>query len=92
MLTILADECVDVQLAFRLRRLGYEVHMVREFCESKYGDGIEDRAVLELARQYRFAVLTANESHFVGLHAQCPWHYGIHRGRGGYVSSSTENR
>ena len=48
MLSILADECVDVQLVFRLRRLGYAVSTVRDFCQSKYGDGIDDRAVLEL--------------------------------------------
>jgi|SRR2546430_8432689 len=77
MLSILADECVDVQLVFRLRRLGYNVRTVREFCQSKYGDGISDLAVLELARQHRFAVLTANESHFLTLHRRCPWHQGI---------------
>src|SRR5262245_40280739 len=74
---ILADECVDVQLVFRLRKLGYYVSTVREFCESKYGDGIDDQAVLELARQHRFAVLTVNESDFLNLHRQCPWHHGI---------------
>ena len=77
MLSILADECVDVQLVFRLRRLGYAVSTVCDFCQSKYGDGIEDRAVLELGRKHRLAVLTANESHFINLHRQCPWHHGI---------------
>src|SRR5436190_23292939 len=77
MLSILADECVDVQLVFRLRKLGYEVGTVRDFCQSKYGDGIDDLAVLELARRHRCAVLTANETHFLNLHRECPWHHGI---------------
>jgi len=77
MLDILADECVHIQLVFRLRRLGYVVETVREFCKSKYGDGIADSDVLSLARQHRLAVLTANEADFVLLHKQLPGHYGI---------------
>lgn len=74
---ILADECIDVQLVFRLRRLGYEVETVRAFCQSKYGDGIEDEAVLRLAREHCLALLTSNESDFVRLHGEQPGHYGI---------------
>jgi hypothetical protein len=73
----LADECIDVQLVFRLRRLGYEVETVRAFCQSKFGDGIEDAAVLRLAREHRLALLTGNESDFVRLHGEQPGHYGI---------------
>jgi hypothetical protein len=45
MIDVLADECVDVQLVYALRRLGFEVRTVRQFCQSKYGDGISDEAV-----------------------------------------------
>jgi hypothetical protein len=77
MIDVLADECVDVQLVYALRRLGYEVRTVREYCQSKYGDGFSDEAVLLLARERRLAVLTTNVSHFVTLHPMCPWHHGI---------------
>lgn len=73
----MADECIDVQLVFRLRRLGYEVETVRVHCQSKYGDGIEDEAVLRLAREHRLALLTSNESDFVRLHGEQPGHYGV---------------
>ena len=74
---ILADECVRLKLVFRLRRLGYLVRTVRDFCNSKYGDGIADQSVLELACQHRLAVLTTNESDFLKLHQNFPGHYGI---------------
>jgi hypothetical protein len=77
MAELLADECVDVQLVFRLRRLGHVVRTVREFCTDKSGDGFDDPAVLALACQYRLAVITTNESHFVALHSANPGHHGI---------------
>jgi hypothetical protein len=74
---LLADECVDVQLVFRLRRLGHTVRTVREFCTDKGGDGFDDEAVLALAVEHRLAVLSSNETHFVALHRSHPGHYGI---------------
>lgn len=77
MLNLLADECVDVQLVYRLRRLGYVVKTVRGYCRSKYGDGITDESVLEIARRYRLAVLTTNVSDFELLDKKHRWHFGI---------------
>jgi hypothetical protein len=76
---LLADECVHDALVRWLRApCGYIVRRVKDFSASKYGDGIEDHAILfDLAVREGLAVITLNEADFVNLHKSNQDHKGI---------------
>jgi hypothetical protein len=78
MARLLADEHFDMRVVDNLRRRhGHDVLTIRQTCSSKYGDGIDDRAVIEQALADRRILLTDNRSDFRHLHAAMPWHSGI---------------
>lgn len=68
MARILADEHFPVRIQDCLRRLGHDVVSVRNFDESKYGDGKSDEQVLQIATSLNRIVLTLNRKDFQGLH------------------------
>ena len=78
MARLLADEQFDIRVVDILRRRhGHDVATVRQACDSKYGDGFDDKIVIEYAHADRRIVLTDNRRHFWKLHLEMPWHSGI---------------
>jgi predicted nuclease of predicted toxin-antitoxin system len=73
----MADEHIPDQVTFRLRRLGHDVVRVRDFSESKSGDGHEDFDVLAMATLQNRVVVTENWTDFLRLHRDNPGHKGI---------------
>lgn len=74
---LLADEHFDVRVCNQLRALGHDVLTVRQACESKSGDGVEDHEVLQFALRERRVLLTDNRKDFRHLATETPWHEGI---------------
>lgn len=74
---LLADEHFPMPVVNQLRAKGHDILTVRSLCEDKSGDGIEDPIVLQLAAQYKRAVLTMNRRDFEALHQSGTGHYGI---------------
>lgn len=72
-----ADEHFPMPVVNQLRAKGHDITTVRDDCDSKGGDGIEDPIVLQLASSYKRAVLTMNRKDFEALHRQSNGHYGI---------------
>lgn len=77
MADLFADEDVPFGLQRVLRRLGYNVQTVRDFCQNPRGDGWGDLEVLRFARERGWVTITCNADDFQALHHQCPWHTGI---------------
>lgn len=71
------DECVDVQLAYRLRNHGYDALSVRDVGNL----GKKDEEQLEYAINDKRAIFTHNVKHFKHLHKDFVlrqrYHYGI---------------
>lgn len=72
-----ADEHFPMPVVNQLRAKGHDITTVRDDCESKGGDGIEDPMVLQTAAQHKRAVLTMNRRDFEALHKESNGHYGI---------------
>lgn len=78
MARLFADEQFPARIVSLLRRShGHDVKTVQQTNQSKYGDGKEDRLVLQIAMDEQRAVLTLNRKHFRQLHQDCGWHWGI---------------
>lgn len=78
MARLLTDEQFSMRVVDILRRRhGHDVTTVRQLCASKYGDGYDDKTVLEIAHEERRILITDNRTDFRQLHASMPWHSGI---------------
>ncbi|MGH2435414.1 MAG: DUF5615 family PIN-like protein [bacterium] len=75
MARLFADENFPFPVAEALRRIGHDVVTVVDV--GKAGQGLTDKAILELASADQRSVVTLNRRHFVRLHAAEPNHAGI---------------
>lgn len=76
-ISLYLDECVDVHLAYRLQNQSYDAIPAKDLSNL----GKKDEEQLELAINYKRAILTHNEKDFVHLHRefvqQRRYHYGV---------------
>lgn len=74
---LLLDEHFDRRVQVVLSRKGFDIVHLRDTCEDKSGDGIEDEQVLDQAIRDRRVLVTDNICDFRPLAAAKPWHYGV---------------
>jgi hypothetical protein len=72
---LFADENFPFPVVEALRRIGHDVVTVVDV--GRAGQGLTDKAILELAAADQRAVITLNRRHFVRLHAAEPDHPAI---------------
>ncbi len=72
-----ADESFAIRTVFAIRLLGHDVRTVRQDCEDKRGDSMDDSIVLRVATSQERIVLTYNATDFRAEHKRFRKHKGI---------------